>query len=339
MFQFSELVAATMDFNDDHCLGEGGYGIVYKGRLESTNQNVAIKRLFRTDALGHNEFLLEALFMSLCHHPNIINLIGYCACRNERILVFEYMPLGSLEDHLHKLDPDRKVLDWNTRMRIAEGAAKGLEYLHDKLSPPVIHRDVKSSNILLDEGYHPKICDFGMAKLGPSGDDTHVSTRPMGTCGYCAPEYVNTGRLTTKADIYSFGVVLLELITGRRAIDTSRPKDEYNLVVWAKRKFYIRDMFPEMADPKLEGQYPKRDLCRAIDIAKMCLHERPSSRPKIAEVVTALSYLASKIYKPKSQANQKASHLNEPPVLKCLKIDQMQHLQREGTIARPLKPI
>lgn len=130
------------------------------------------------------------------------------------------------------LPPEKEPLDWNTRMKIAAGAAKGLEYLHDKANPPVIYRDLKSSNILLDEGFHPKLSDFGLAKLGPVGDKTHVSTRVMGTYGYCAPEYAMTGQLTLKSDVYSFGVVFLELITGRKAIDNTRGHGEHNLVAW-----------------------------------------------------------------------------------------------------------
>ena len=134
---------------------------------------------------------------------------------------------------------DKEALDWNTRMKIAAGAAKGLEYLHDKANPPVIYRDFKSSNILLDEGFHPKLSDFGLAKLGPVGDKSHVSTRVMGTYGYCAPEYAMTGQLTVKSDVYSFGVVLLELITGRRAIDSTRPHGEQNLVSWVSTALFI----------------------------------------------------------------------------------------------------
>lgn len=137
------------------------------------------------------------------------------------------------------LPPDKEPLDWNTRMKIAAGAAKGLEYLHDKANPPVIYRDLKSSNILLDEGYHPKLSDFGLAKLGPVGDKTHVSTRVMGTYGYCAPEYAMTGQLTLKSDVYSFGVVFLELITGRKAIDNTRAPGEHNLVAWVSFSFFL----------------------------------------------------------------------------------------------------
>lgn len=209
--------------------------------------------------------------LSLLHHPNLVNLLGYCADGDQRLLVYEYMPLGSLEDHLHgiyyisvtyffpfdayiirtfrghwfhklvsaDMSPGRRRLDWNTRMKIAAGAAKGLEYLHDKASPPVIYRDLKCSNILLNEGYHPKLSDFGLAKLGPVGDNTHVSTRVMGTYGYCAPEYAMTGQLTLKSDVYSFGVVLLEIITGRKAIDNSRATGEQNLVAWVRNVLWF----------------------------------------------------------------------------------------------------
>nr|DAD34156.1 TPA_asm: hypothetical protein HUJ06_004796 [Nelumbo nucifera] len=231
-FTFRELATATRNFRQECLLGEGGFGRVYKGRLESTGQVVAVKQLDRDGLQGNREFLVEVLMLSLLHHPNLVNLIGYCADGDQRLLVYEYMPLGSLEDHLHDLPPDKEPLDWNTRMKIAAGAAKGLEYLHDKANPPVIYRDFKSSNILLDEGFHPKLSDFGLAKLGPVGDKSHVSTRVMGTYGYCAPEYAMTGQLTVKSDVYSFGVVFLELITGRKAIDSTRAHGEQNLVTW-----------------------------------------------------------------------------------------------------------
>nr|CAB3484351.1 unnamed protein product [Digitaria exilis] len=183
-------------------------------------------------------------------------------------------------------------------MKIAAGAAKGLEYLHDKAKPPVIYRDFKSSNILLGEGFHAKLSDFGLAKLGPVGDKSHVSTRVMGTYGYCAPEYAMTGQLTTKSDVYSFGVVLLELITGRRAIDSTRPAAEQNLVSWARPLFTDRRKLAKMADPGLEGRFPTRGLYQALAVASMCIQSEAASRPLIADVVTALSYLASQVYDP-----------------------------------------
>ncbi|MQM18126.1 hypothetical protein Taro_051112 [Colocasia esculenta] len=300
-FTFRELAAATKNFRADCLLGEGGFGRVYKGKLESINQIVAIKQLDRNGLQGNREFLVEVLMLSLLHHPNLVNLIGYCADGDQRLLVYEYMSLGSLEDHLHDLPPDKRRLDWNSRMKIAAGAAKGLEYLHDKANPPVIYRDLKCSNILLGDGHFPKLSDFGLAKLGPVGDKTHVSTRVMGTYGYCAPEYAMTGQLTLKSDVYSFGVVLLELITGRRAIDNSRAAGEHNLVAWARPLFKDRRKFSQMADPMLRGQYPVRGLYQALAVAAMCVQEDPTMRPLIADVVTALSYLASQKYDPESQ--------------------------------------
>ncbi|CAG7879245.1 unnamed protein product [Brassica rapa] len=297
-FAFHELVAATMDFHPDTFLGEGGFGCVYKGRLETTGQVVAVKQLDRNGLQGNREFLVEVLMLSLLHHPNLVNLIGYCADGDQRLLVYEFMPLGSLEDHLHDLPPDKEALDWNTRMKIAAGAAKGLEFLHDKANPPVIDRDFKSSNILLGEGFHPKLSDFGLAKLGPTGDKSHVSTRVMGTYGYCAPEYAMTGQLTVKSDVYSFGVVFLELITGRKAIDSEMPHGEQNLVAWARPMFNDRRRFIKLADPKLKGRFPTRALYQALSVASMCIQEEAATRPPIADVVTAISYLANQAYDP-----------------------------------------
>ncbi|KAK7358070.1 hypothetical protein VNO80_17370 [Phaseolus coccineus] len=304
-FTFRELAAATKNFRPQSFLGEGGFGRVYKGRLETTGQAVAVKQLDRNGLQGNREFLVEVLMLSLLHHPNLVSLIGYCADGDQRLLVYEFMPLGSLEDHLHDLPPDKEPLDWNTRMKIAAGAAKGLEYLHDKANPPVIYRDFKSSNILLDEGYHPKLSDFGLAKLGPVGDKSHVSTRVMGTYGYCAPEYAMTGQLTVKSDVYSFGVVFLELITGRKAIDSTRPHGEQNLVTWARPLFNDRRKFPKLADPELQGRYPMRGLYQALAVASMCIQEQAAARPLIGDVVTALSFLANQAYEHKGGGDDK----------------------------------
>ncbi|XP_022991368.1 serine/threonine-protein kinase PBS1-like [Cucurbita maxima] len=306
-FTFRELAIATKNFRPECFIGEGGFGRVYKGRLESTGQIVAVKQLDRNGLQGNREFLVEVLMLSLLHHPNLVNLIGYCADGDQRLLVYEFMPLGSLEDHLHEIPPDKEPLDWNTRMKIAAGAARGLEYLHDKANPPVIYRDFKSSNILLEEGYHPKLSDFGLAKLGPVGDKSHVSTRVMGTYGYCAPEYAMTGQLTVKSDVYSFGVVFLELITGRRAIDSTRPQGEQNLVTWARPFFNDRRRFSKLADPQLQGRYPMRGLYQALAVASMCTQEQAAARPLIGDVVTALSYLANQSYDPSSPSGTAAA--------------------------------
>ncbi|PKA63795.1 Serine/threonine-protein kinase PBS1 [Apostasia shenzhenica] len=296
-FTFRELAAATKNFRQECFLGEGGFGSVYKGCVD-TGEVVAVKRLDRNGLQGNKEFLVEVLMLSLLHHSNLVNMIGYCADGDQRLLVYEFMPLGSLEDHLHDLPPDREPLDWNTRMKIAASAAKGLDYLHNEASPPVIYRDLKSANILLDEEFHPKLSDFGLAKLGPTGDKSHVSTRVMGTYGYCAPEYAMTGQLTAKSDVFSFGVVLLELITGRRAFDNNRAHGEQNLVSWARPLFSDRRRLSKLADPKLEGRYPMRGLYQALAVASMCIQEHPAARPLVSDIVIALSFLASHPYNP-----------------------------------------
>ncbi|XP_056159935.1 probable serine/threonine-protein kinase PBL26 isoform X1 [Syzygium oleosum] len=294
-FTFRELASATKNFRQECLLGEGGFGRVYKGTLQGTGQVVAVKQLDRHGLQGNKEFLVEVLMLSLLHHENLVNLMGYCADGDQRLLVYEFMPGGSLEDHLFvcttDIGPQQKPLDWLTRMKIAFGAAQGLEYLHDKANPPVIYRDLKSSNILLDEAFNPKLSDFGLAKLGPAGDKMHVSSRVMGTYGYCAPEYARTGELTLKSDVFSFGVVLLELITGRRAIDTTKPTDEQNLVAWAQPKFRDPRSYPDMADPLLERRFPEKALNQAVAIVAMCLQEEASVRPLMSDVVTTLSFL------------------------------------------------
>ncbi|KAJ3678339.1 hypothetical protein LUZ60_002142 [Juncus effusus] len=308
VFTFAELSQATGGFNSQSLVGEGGFGRVYKGHLQDLNQGIAVKQLDRNGIQGNREFLVEALMLSLLHHKNLVNLIGYCADNDQRILVYEYMSHGSLEDHLLDIPEEKKPLDWNSRMKIALGAAKGLEYLHDTANPPVIYRDFKASNILLDEDFNPKLSDFGLAKVGPVGDKSHVSTRVMGTYGYCAPEYALTGKLTTMSDVYSFGVVFLEIITGRRAIDMSKPEPEQNLVQWAEPRFKNKKRFIEMADPALYGEFPTKSLYQALAIAAMCLQEEASTRPVMSDVVTALEYLTKSNLDDKDEEGDDTEH-------------------------------
>ncbi|KAI3797222.1 hypothetical protein L1987_32477 [Smallanthus sonchifolius] len=291
-FTFRELAAATQNFRAANLIGEGGFGSVYKGRLES-GKLVAVKKLNLNGSQGNQEFIVEVLMLSLLRHSNLVTLIGYCADGDQRLLVYEYMPLGSLENHLFDLEPHQEPLDWQTRLKIALGAARGLEYLHCKANPPVIYRDLKSSNILLDHDFNPKLSDFGLAKLGPVGDNTHVSTRVMGTYGYCAPDYAMSGKLTIKSDIYSFGVVLLELITGRKAIDMTKNAGEQNLVAWARPFLRDRKKFVQLADPLLQDRFPTRCMHHAVAIIAMCLQEQANFRPLIGDIVVALEYLAS----------------------------------------------
>ncbi|CAO2166668.1 unnamed protein product [Urochloa humidicola] len=319
---FRQLDAATEGFSEKNLLGEGGFGRVYKGRLEDTKEVIAVKQLDRDGFQGNREFLVEVLMLSLLHHPNLVKLLGYCTDSDQRILVYEYMPKGSLEDHLLDLPPNWKPLPWHTRMQIAVGAAKGIEYLHEVANPPVIYRDLKASNILLDAGFHAKLSDFGLAKLGPMGDQSHVSTRVMGTYGYCAPEYAMTGKLTKMSDIYSFGVVLLELITGRRAIDVNRPSEEQVLVHWASPLLRDKKRFMKLADPLLGRKYPVKGLYQALAVASLCLQEDAAIRPGISDVVAALSFLADPAYYPPegTEADKKGKSREEscspppPPV-------------------------
>ncbi|CAN7058190.1 hypothetical protein IGI04_014960 [Brassica rapa subsp. trilocularis] len=295
-YTFRELAAATNSFKQEFLIGEGGFGRVYKGKLEKTGQVVAVKQLDRNRLQGNREFLLEISALSTLNHPNLVDLIGYCVDGDQRLLVYEFMPLGSLEDHLlvkPDVAPGQQPLDWNTRIRIVLGAAKGLEYLHEKANPPVIYRDFKSSNVLLNRDFEVKLSDFGLAKLGSVGDTQNASSRVTGTYGYCAPEYQKTGHLTVKSDVYSFGVVLLELITGKRVIDTTRPSYEQNLITWVQPIFRKPNRFPELADPLLRGEFPEKSLNQAIAVAAMCLHEEPIVRPLISDVVTALSFMST----------------------------------------------
>ncbi|CAA7023953.1 unnamed protein product [Microthlaspi erraticum] len=294
-FTFRELATATNSFRQEFLIGEGGYGRVFKGKIEKTGQVVAVKQLDRNGLQGNKEFLLEIFALSSLNHPNLANLIGYCLDGDQRLLVYEFMPLGSLQDHLLDGVLGQQTLDWNTRIRIALGAAKGLEYLHEKANPPVIYGDFKSSNILLNRDYDANLSDFGLAKLGSVKDTQNASFRVVGTYGYCAPEYHKTGQLTVKSDVYSFGVVLLELITGKRVIDTTRPSHEQNLVTWAQPIFREPNRYPELADPLLEDEFPEKSLNQAVAVAAMCLQEEPIVRPLISDVVTTLSFLSTDV--------------------------------------------
>ena len=312
-FRYSELVAATQDFTEDHLIGEGGFGGVYKGLLES-GQVVAVKKLDRNGLQGNQEFIVEVLMLSVLHHQNLVTLVGYCSDKGQRLLVYEYMPMGSLEDHLFDVKLYKEPLRWSTRLKIAVGAARGLEYLHLKADPPVIYRDLKSSNILLDSEFNPKLSDFGLAKLGPVGDKTHVSTRVMGTYGYCAPEYARTGKLTPKSDIYSFGVVLLELITGRRAIDhTKKIEEERSLIAWSQSFLKDRNRFVEMADPLMQGRFSVRSLHHVTAICAMCLQDQPIFRPQISDIVMALEFLASQAEKRDARLSSSCTTLEPSP--------------------------
>ncbi|KAI4353611.1 hypothetical protein L6164_002546 [Bauhinia variegata] len=295
-FTLYELETITKSFRSDYILGEGGFGTVYKGYIDENvrvglkSLPVAVKVLNKEGLQGHREWLTEVNFLGQLRHPNLVKLIGYCCEDDHRLLVYEFMFRGSLEHHLFR--KATVPLSWATRMMIALGAAKGLAFLHNA-ERPVIYRDFKTSNILLDSDYTAKLSDFGLAKAGPQGDETHVSTRVMGTYGYAAPEYVMTGHLTARSDVYSFGVVLLELLTGRKSVDKTRPGKEQNLVDWARPKLNDKRKLLQIIDPRLENQYSVRAAQKACSLAYYCLSQNPKARPLMSDVVETLEPLQS----------------------------------------------
>ncbi|CAM0943737.1 unnamed protein product [Alopecurus aequalis] len=299
-FTLAELQRATRNFSMSQKIGSGGFGTVYKAFLDGRvvpgmePQQVAVKYLDAEgdQAQGHRQWLAEVVYLGMqLTHPHLVKLLGYCCQDHHRMLVYEFVARGSLEDHLFK--NVLSTLPWATRLKIAVGAAEGLSYLHEAATP-VIYRDFKASNILLESDYTAKLSDFGLAKQGPMGPDEHISaTAIMGTHGYAAPEYVTTGHLTAKSDVYSYGVVLLELLTGRRIIDPRRRGREQDLVEWARPYLRRPDRLHRFMDPSLEGSYSDEAAEKAAVVAYNCLQSVPRLRPTMREVVDALEPLLS----------------------------------------------
>ncbi|KAK8513406.1 hypothetical protein V6N13_002150 [Hibiscus sabdariffa] len=297
-FSFSDLKNASKNFRSETLIGEGGFGCVFKGWIDEntyaptkpgTGIVVAIKKLKEESFQGHREWLAEVSYLGQLHHENLVKLIGYCAESDNKLLVYEFMPKGSLENHLFRKGV--QPISWATRMHIARGIARGLSYLHS-LDANVIYRDLKASNILLDSDYNAKLSDFGLARDGPTGDKSHVSTRVVGTQGYAAPEYIATGRLTPKSDVYSFGVVLLELLSGRRVMDEEVAGfSEETLVEWAKPFLSDNRKMLRIMDTRLGGQYSKKGAQAAAALALQCLHADPKNRPSMADVQVSLERL------------------------------------------------
>lgn len=329
-FSFNELKTATRNFRPDSVLGEGGFGAVFKGWIDEnsltptrpgTGMVIAVKRLNQEGVQGHKEWLAEINYLGQLRHPNLVRLIGYCLEDEHRLLVYEFMPRGSMENHLFRRSTHFQPLSWNLRMKVAFGAAKGLAFLHSD-EARVIYRDFKTSNILLDLNYNAKLSDFGLARDGPSGDKSYVSTRVMGTHGYAAPEYVATGHLTAKSDIYSFGVVLLELLSGKRAIDKNRPNGEQKLVEWAKPYLNNKRKIFRVVDARIEGQYSLDHALKVANLALKCLSGEPRLRPNMTEIVKELEKLQS------TQDSTRSTRRE---------IHQVSQLNRRGTEVRPLK--
>ncbi|KAJ4784735.1 Protein kinase superfamily protein [Rhynchospora pubera] len=307
VFTFAELKGATRNFRPDTILGEGGFGSVYKGYVDEKTLTpaksglgmvVAVKKLNPESMQGLQEWQSEVNFLGRLSHPNLVKLLGYCWEDKELLLVYEYMSKGSLENHLFRKGGAYQPLSWNLRLKIAIGAARGLAFLHSA-EKHVIYRDFKASNILLDSNFNAKLSDFGLAKPGPTAGNTHVTTRVMGTYGYAAPEYVATGHLYVKSDVYGFGVVLLEMLTGLRALDSSRPSDQHNLVDWGKPYLSDRRKLARLLDPRLEGRYPSKGAVLAAQLTLRCLSGDPKSRPSMKEVLTVLEEIESMKMRPK----------------------------------------
>ncbi|KAG8366312.1 hypothetical protein BUALT_Bualt17G0066600 [Buddleja alternifolia] len=304
-FSFNELKIATRNFRPDSFLGEGRFGYVFKGWIDEhtfaptkpgSGLVFAVKKLKAVGLQSHDkEWLTEVDYLGQLCHPNLVKLIGCCAeGDNNRLLVYEYMSKGSLENHLFTREP--KSLSWATRIKVAIGAARGLSFLHEA-EKQVIYRDFKASNILLDGEFNAKLSDFGLAKAGPEVDRSYVSDQIISTHGYAAPEYVAIGRLTSKSDVYSFGVVLLELLSGRRAVDRTKVGVEQNLVDWAKPYMNEKRRLFRIMDIKLEGQYPQKAAYVAATIAVQCLSPEPKLRPRMADVLATLEELQGPSYK------------------------------------------
>ncbi|CAN6463958.1 unnamed protein product [Victoria cruziana] len=301
VFTFAELKAATRGFRPDSLLGEGGFGRVFKGWLDEktlapsragTGIVVAIKKLNKESMQGWQEWQSEINYLGRLSHANLVKLLGYCYDQNELLLVYEYMQKGSLENHLFRRSSALEPLSWETRLKILIGAAKGLVFLHTS-NRQIIYRDFKASNILLDSNYSPKISDFGLAKDGPEGSDSHVTTRVIGTNGYAAPEYVATGHLYVKSDVYGFGVVLLEMMTGQRALDLNRPSGQHSLVEWIKPMLGDRRKVIGIMDQRLEGRFPSKAVVAAARLVTRCIEPEPKNRPHMREVLETLESIVA----------------------------------------------
>ncbi|XP_068636752.1 proline-rich receptor-like protein kinase PERK8 isoform X2 [Aristolochia californica] len=290
-FTYAELSEATNGFSEQNLLGEGGFGPVHKGCLPD-GREVAVKQLKVGGSQGEREFQAEVEIISRVHHRHLVSLVGYCISENQRLLVYDFVPNDTLHYHLH--GEGRPVLDWGTRVKSAAGASRGLAYLHEDCHPRIIHRDIKSSNILLDNNFEAQVSDFGLARLALDSF-THVTTRVMGTFGYLAPEYASTGKLTEKSDVYSFGVVLLELITGRKPVDVSQPLGDESLVEWARpllSQALDDGNFEDLVDPRLGKNYVESEMFRMIESAAACIRHSASKRPRMGQIVRALDSLA-----------------------------------------------
>jgi serine/threonine protein kinase len=285
LFSYNELRSATDNFHRDNKIGCGGFGTVYKGTLRN-RQEVAVKVLSAESRQGIREFLTEIDVITNVKHPNLVELVGCCIQDNNRILVYEYLQNSSLDNALLGPYSDPSKLNWSIRSLICIGVARGLAFLHEEVEPHIVHRDIKASNILLDQNYNPKIGDFGLAKLFPD-NITHISTRVAGTTGYLAPEYAWHGQLTKKADMYSFGILVLEIISAKSSSRALLSEDG-KLLLERAWQLYQEDRLKELVDPTLE-EYPEDEVLRYLKVALFCTQASAMRRPNMLQVVEMLS--------------------------------------------------
>ncbi|XP_058079653.1 probable protein kinase At2g41970 [Magnolia sinica] len=290
-----ELNRLTGNFGSKSLVGEGSYGRVFHATL-STGEAVAIKKLDASSSQEpDSDFAAQLSTVSRLKNENLVELLGYCLEANNRILVYQFATMGSLHDILHGrkgvqgAEPG-PALSWIQRVKIAHGAARGLDYLHEKVQPSIVHRDIRSSNVLLFDDFVAKIADFNLTNQSPDTAARLHSTRVLGTFGYHAPEYAMTGQITQKSDVYSFGVVLLELLTGRKPVDHTMPKGQQSLVTWATPRL-SEDKVKQCVDPKLNNEYPPKAVAKMAAVAALCVQYEADFRPNMTIVVKALQPL------------------------------------------------
>ncbi|GMY37503.1 probable LRR receptor-like serine/threonine-protein kinase At5g45780 isoform X1 [Fagus crenata] len=288
-FSFRELQTATGNFSPKNILGQGGYGVVYKGCLPNRTM-IAVKRLKDPSYTGDVQFQTEVEMIGLALHRNLLRLYGFCMTSDERLLVYPYMPNGSVADRLRETCREKPSLDWNRRMRIAIGAARGLLYLHEQSNPKIIHRDVKAANILLDESFEAVVGDFGLAKL-LDRRESHVTTAVRGTVGHIAPEYLSTGQSSEKTDVFGFGILLLELITGQKALDAGNGQVQKGMILDWVKTLYEEKRLEVLVDRDLRGCFDAFQLEKAVEAALQCTQSHPNLRPKMSEVLKVLEGL------------------------------------------------
>ncbi|GJN19202.1 hypothetical protein PR202_gb06449 [Eleusine coracana subsp. coracana] len=284
IFSLKELQLATNNFNYDNKLGEGGFGSVYWGQLWDGSQ-IAVKRLKSWSNKAEKEFAVEVKVLATVRHKSLLSLRGYCSEGQERLIIYDFMPNLSLHSHLHGQHAAEYHLGWERRMKIAIDSAEGIAYLHHYATPHIIHRDVKASNVLLDSNFQARVADFGFAKLIP--DATHVTTKVKGTLGYLAPEYAMLGKASESCDVFSFGIMLLELASGKKPVEKVNPTTKLTITEWALP--LARDKkFKEIADPKLKDVFDEDELRRMVLVGLICSQNNKEQRPIMSEVVELL---------------------------------------------------